>query len=281
MKRFDRRALFASGAAAAILAAAGASMAQTPRRGGLLRIAVPRADGLLESAAKGAVFDKLTEIGPDGILRAELATSWRSDDEGRFWEFELRSGVSFHSGKVLTLDDVILSLEALETSLLAGALFASSEQGGLSIFLPDPNPNLPFSLAQQDSWVTKAGAGTGALGTWDGTGMYRIEGAEADRRLKAVRSQFHYKDGDAGWVDALEVIVIPDPSVRSEALRDGYVDVATLPDATGLIGRNGLIFFPSPDQVALAVSTGVGIPSKISKHRVLDDERIAERWWML
>ena len=65
MTRMDRRALFASGAAAALLAATGASLADTPKKGGTLRLAVPRDDSL-EQVARGAVFDTLTEIAPDG-----------------------------------------------------------------------------------------------------------------------------------------------------------------------------------------------------------------------
>ena len=78
MTRIDRRALFASGAAAALLAATGASLADTPKAGGTLRLAVPRDDSL-EQLARGAVFDTLTEIAPDGTLRGELATGWHTD----------------------------------------------------------------------------------------------------------------------------------------------------------------------------------------------------------
>ena len=60
-RRMDRRALFTSGAAAALLAASGLPALATPRRGGRLRLAVPR-DGSLMQLAKGAAQDNLTEI---------------------------------------------------------------------------------------------------------------------------------------------------------------------------------------------------------------------------
>lgn len=66
MTRIDRRALFTSGAAAALLAATGAALADAPRSGGILRLAVPRDGDLMDHVARGAVFDTLTEIGPDG-----------------------------------------------------------------------------------------------------------------------------------------------------------------------------------------------------------------------
>ena len=58
MKRLDRRALFASGAAAALLAATGASLADQPRRGGTFRLAVPREGDLLASVARAAICDQ-------------------------------------------------------------------------------------------------------------------------------------------------------------------------------------------------------------------------------
>ena len=41
MSRIDRRALFTSGAAAALMAATGSSLSAAPLRGGALRLAVP------------------------------------------------------------------------------------------------------------------------------------------------------------------------------------------------------------------------------------------------
>ncbi|MEM6342089.1 MAG: peptide ABC transporter substrate-binding protein, partial [Pseudomonadota bacterium] len=87
MKRLDRRALFASGAAAAVLAATGISAA--PKRGGRLRAALsgaartdswadPASGLFMRVAGQGILFDTLTEIAADGTLRSELARSWTS-----------------------------------------------------------------------------------------------------------------------------------------------------------------------------------------------------------
>ncbi len=71
-QRLDRRALFASGAAAALLAARGLSAGVLPKRGGKLRLALSgaarsddwtRGDGLFMQVAKlGLVYETLTEI---------------------------------------------------------------------------------------------------------------------------------------------------------------------------------------------------------------------------
>ena len=78
MKRMDRRALFASGAAAALLAATGVQAQVLPRSGGRLRAALSGASrddgwdlapgGLFMLAAQHTVFEALTEVAADGSL---------------------------------------------------------------------------------------------------------------------------------------------------------------------------------------------------------------------
>lgn len=273
MTRMDRRALFASGAAAALLAATGASLADTPKAGGTLRLAVPR-DGSLEQVARGAVFDTLTEIAPDGTLRAELASSWHTDADARVWTFELRGGASFHDGNELDVSDVL--------PVLAGfgrpeALSATR----LHVELAAPNAGFPFLLADTRFVITRHGEGVTPLKLANGTGCYRVERAEDDRNFLGCKVADHYKGGAAGWADKVEVIVIPDARVRAEALRDGFVDIAALPAGDQLRDKRGLRFFPNDTELSLAVAAHVGTPRQISQRSALDDGRIAERWWLV
>ncbi|MCA2006064.1 ABC transporter substrate-binding protein [Tritonibacter mobilis] len=282
MKRLDRRALFASGAAAALLAATGAGMAQTPRRGGTLRVAVPREGAFLARVARAAVYDQLTEVAPDGVLRGELATGWRSDETARRWEFRLRQEVSFHDGRLMTGADVIASIEA---HLLTGELQIAglrsldlSSTGDVVFDLADGSPHLPFRLADTGLVIAPDGDICAALADLNGTGLYRVDRAQDERHFRARRTEENYRSEIAGWLDALDLIVIPDPSVRAEALRDGFVDVAALPVTKGLQGQ--FHFHPSDDDVALAAAKHVALPPRISARAPLDEYRIAERWWM-
>lgn len=269
MTRIDRRALFASGAAAALLAATGASLADTPKQGGTLRLAVPR-DNSLEQVARGAVFDSLTEIAPDGTLRGELATNWQTDADARVWNFDLRDDAVFHDGTKLDVNDVLAVLEDIGQ---AEAIAPDRVQ----LQLAEGNPGLPFLLA--GSRFVIARGGVTPLAQANGTGCYRVERAEDERHFRARRVSNHYKSGTAGWVDTLEIIVIPDAGVRAEALRDGYVDIAALPAGEELTAQRGLRFHPSEAEMALAMASHVGMPRQISR-AALDDGRIAERWWL-
>ena len=272
MTRIDRRALFASGAAAALLAATGASLADTPKRGGTLRLAVPRDDSL-EQVARGAMFDTLTEIAPDGTLRGELATGWQTDSEARVWTFDLRDGVLFHDAEPLNARDVVATLDALGR---AEALAPNR----IRLELAKADPGLPFLLADSRFVITRAGQAVTPLHSANGTGCYRVERAEDGRHFLGRRVEGHYKEGLAGWADAIEIIVIPDAKVRAEALRDGFVDVAALPDQVALRDQRGLRFYPDASEMALALSAHVGLPRQIGQGRALDDGRIAERWWL-
>lgn len=272
MTRIDRRALFASGAAAALLAATGASLADTPKAGGTLRLAVPRDDSL-EQVARGAVFDTLTEIAPDGTLRGELSSGWQTDADARVWHFDLREDVRFHDGKALDVADIVSVLQEVGR---AEALSRTS----VRLELATANPGLPFLLADSRFVVTRDGQGVTPLNLANGTGCYRVERAEDDRHFLGRKVAGHYKHGMVGWAESIEVIVIPDARVRAEALRDGYVDVAALPNGDDLRGQRGLRYHPGESDMALAVAPHAGMPRQIGAGRALDDGRIAERWWL-
>ncbi|GHF35715.1 ABC transporter substrate-binding protein [Seohaeicola zhoushanensis] len=266
MTRLDRRALFTSGAAAALLAASGLSADARPRAGGVMRLAVPR-DGSLARIAQGATFDQLTEIAPDGTLRGELALSWTGSEDARRWSFRLRKDARFHDGTALHARHVA---EALGDLPSVRAVHVESAQD-LVFELETANVRLPLDLADPAHAIRRNGAGTGA---------YRIVRMDEARHLLATRIEGHYKAGTAGWADRIEVIVIPDAAVRAEALRGGYVDLVYLPEAAGLIGQGEFLYHPNAENIAIAARAGVGIPRQVGSRAPLDDGRIAERWWI-
>lgn len=274
MSRLDRRALFTSGAAAALLAASGVSLNAAPRRGGRLRLAVPRADARFEAAMRGAVYETLTEVGPDGLLRGELATSWTSDTGGRSWVLELRRDARFHDERPFTSDDAAKSLQA-------HGLKADLDVDGahrVRLRLDAQNPQLPYLLADPSMVMLSEGI-EGDMP--DGTGLYQTQSYRAERHFLGRRVQPHYKDGLSGWFDEVEIAVIPDPGVRAEALRDGFVDVADLPQAEGLGDTSALILRPNAEAIELAARDGVGVPKQLGSRAPLDDGRIAQRWWIM
>lgn len=274
MTRIDRRALFASGAAAALLAASGVSLNAAPHPGGRLRIAVPRDDGSLRSVARGAMFDQLTEVGPDGALRGELAETWTGSADARDWLFSLRDGVVFHDGVPLTAAHAAATLQ--DSGLPGLRIVDPVDDLTLRIVLDHGNPDLPYLLSDPALAITAHDSD----GAEVGTGAYRALRLQQERGFLGQKVENHYKTGRAGWVDTVEVVAISDPDIRAEALRDGFVDVAALPCSRGLLGRGEFHYHPSAEDMALAARTGVGLPNRIGTSAPLDDGRIAERWWI-
>lgn len=60
------------------------------------------------------VFEGLTRLDGDLVVQPALAERWVCPDSRR-WQFVLRSGVRFHDGRPLTVEDVVASLERART----------------------------------------------------------------------------------------------------------------------------------------------------------------------
>jgi len=281
MTRLDRRSLFTSGAAAALLTASGVSLDAAPRSGGRLRLAVAREDDSLNRVARGAVFDTLTEVAPDGALRGELASHWQGNSDAREWLFDLRQGVGFHDGTTLGAGDVAASIQAHSNVLQDVIAIEAVDQWQVRVELKNGNSDLPYILAHPALIIAPNGQVDLPLSAAVGTGLYRAGRVQEGRHFLGHRVKSHYKDGSAGWVNSVEIIVIPRADVRAEALRDGYVDVASLPLPDGLLGRGDFQYYPSAKEMALAAHHGIGVPKNIGWQSALDDGRIAERWWKL
>ncbi len=278
----DRRALFTSAAAMALLAASGVSAAGAPQRGGRMRMALSGGargdswmvgDGLfMQVARQGMVFDTLTERAADGVLRGELATGWSSSDGGRVWQFDLRAGVFFHDGQPFTAKDAVASLAALRDARVEAV-----DPLTLRVTLDQPSASLPLLLAEPEYIIRPAHAFEDGIGT----GLYRVKRFIPGRQLLTVRVEAHYKDGTAGWFDEVELTSIPSEQVRGEALGGYLVDAVDTRDVDGVRALPDVMLSPDARDMMQAVSTSVAQPARVSALRPLDDLRAAERWWFV
>jgi ABC-type transport system substrate-binding protein len=275
----DRRALFSSAAAAALLAATGVSAAG-PARGGRLRMALSgasrddtwlRGDGLfMQVARQGITFDTLTEVAADGTLRGELATGWTSSPDARRWLFDLRQDVTFHDGKPFTARDVVASAVGF-----ADGVVQAVGKYQVSFTLDHADPRLPMRLAQPAYFIRSAHAPDSGIGT----GLYRIASFTPGQRLLASRVADHYKGDTAGWFDEVELTSIPSETVRGQALGEYLVDAVDLSSAGSLADLSDITFQPDRRHPTQAVSLDVMQPPNVSHLRPLDNLRAAERWW--
>lgn len=283
--RLDRRLLFTSGAAAALLAATGVTAHALPKRGGRLVAALSGADrgdtwahanGLFMQAARGAVYETLTEIAADGTLHGDLAQRWATADGGLTWVFEIHSGVMFHDGLALGARDIAALFLRHEALDVAGVDVLGTTT--LRVTLKAKNPSLPYLLADPQFPVVPVDAARQEAGI--GTGLYQVQKFEAGRHFIGARVAAHRKDGSAGWFDRVELVSIPSASVRAEALRDVLVDVADMSAMDAYCDPAEFHALPTDHAPQQILRNTVATPSTVGSAWPLDNLRMSTRWWV-
>ncbi len=104
-----------------LLASADAYAADTPRKGGVLRLGLGGGsttdsvditsynDSVMIDVSHG-LFDGLVEWGEDGKPKPDLAASFEPTNGAKDWIFNLRKGIKFSNGQEFTADDALYSI---------------------------------------------------------------------------------------------------------------------------------------------------------------------------
>ena len=101
----------------AFAASSGTALADTPVKGGTLKVAIEtdvRGFDAVEGGVLGqsgsivsiTMHEPLINYFPDGSNSPRLALSWEASDDLKSWTFKLREGVNFHDGTPFTATDV-------------------------------------------------------------------------------------------------------------------------------------------------------------------------------
>lgn len=253
--RLSRRDFMSHAVAAGVAASAAATMwsrdvaAATPKRGGTFRFGVH--DGnTSDSHDPGTYLTRqmiylahqyrsyLTQIEIDGSLGPDVATRWEANADASQWTFKLNDKATFHSGKKVTADDVIASINhhrGEDTKSAAKALLTSvvdvtkDDAHTVVIKLDSGNADLPWLMTDYHLPICPAKTdGTIDWESGDGCGPYKITSGEFGVQWKLVRHDGWH--GTGAWFDALELLVLNDPNARQSALVTGDVDAISLVD---------------------------------------------------
>jgi peptide/nickel transport system substrate-binding protein len=216
--------------------------AQTPRRGGRIRVAGDTAavTDTLDPAKQSnktdycrgtMLYNGLTVL--DGSLTPQpaLAESFSTTD-AKTWVFKLRKGVTFHDGKPLTPADVVFSLmrhkdpaTASKAKTLADQFDSVKATGPneVTVVLTTPNADLPVIIGTFHFHIVKDGTTNFNAGI--GTGPYKLKEFKPGVRSVVVRNDAYWKPGKP-YLDEIEFVGIGDESARVNALLSGGVDLA-------------------------------------------------------
>ncbi|MEP7296484.1 MAG: ABC transporter substrate-binding protein [Burkholderiales bacterium] len=215
--------------------------AQTPRRGGRIRVAGATAaitDTLDPSKMSNQtdycrgtmLYNGLTSL--DGSLTPQpaLAESFDTKD-AKTWIFKLRKDAKFHDGKALTPADVVFSVMRHKDAATASKAKALADQidtvkasgaNEVTVTLSAPNADLPVILGTFHFAIVKDG--TTDFSTGIGTGPYKLKEFKPGVRSIAVRNEAYWKPGKP-YLDEIEFVGIGDEGARVNALLSGDLDL--------------------------------------------------------
>ncbi|MCR4403593.1 MAG: ABC transporter substrate-binding protein [Firmicutes bacterium] len=221
-----------------------------PKSGGTLRIAASSIQQLdpYKTAANDEInafslaYDPLFILSKDDFKPIpHLAESWENPDD-KTWVFHLRKGVLFHDGNAVfpkgtkrevTAEDVVYSIERfrkVSTAFVIGdiASVKALDRYTVEIKTSRPEPflvNDPNRLARVVVMAREAVEKLGEDGvakTPIGTGPFKLRSFTPDQGLVFEKNPNYWLPV---YLDRVEFVVIPDPTVQTMALSAGEVDV--------------------------------------------------------
>ncbi|SOZ16087.1 ABC transporter substrate-binding protein [Cupriavidus taiwanensis] len=230
--------------AGGLAGAAVGAHAQTPKRGGRIRVAVgtAAASDTLDPAKQSnqsdyvrcnMVYNGLTSLDRSLTPRAALAETFNTTD-AKTWVFTLRKGVTFHDGKALAPADVVYSImrhkdpaTASKAKVLAEQIESVKATGPneVTVVLNSPNADLPVILGTFHFHIVKDGTTDFSAGI--GTGPYKIKEFKPGVRTLVVRNDAYWKPGKP-HLDEIELVGIADDSARLNALLSGGMDLVAM-----------------------------------------------------
>ncbi|MFZ6002432.1 MAG: ABC transporter substrate-binding protein [Actinomycetota bacterium] len=198
------------------------------------------------------LHDGLTALGDDGRPVPALAAEWEPDEALKTWTFELDPDATFASGRQVTAEDVVASLErmakggdsslpALRLETISGfrafvdgtaehlAGLTAPDASTVKVALDSPLGVLPVILASPLYGVVDVGsldeasAGGARLADLDLSGGWAVESAEDDAIMLERR------EGTPGHLDMVELSAYEGAEAAYDAFDEGDVDWALVP----------------------------------------------------
>ncbi len=227
-----------------------ATSAATPKPGGAMRIAMPAGvAGPLDPHAPASlharlrntnVFDTLFAVDNAGELQPALAEEATANDDATVWTIRIKSGIEFHDGSPMTIDDVIYSLKRIldpktaaegagQIGMVDPKRIKRVDDSTVEIGLKYPFAIFPDQLAAGHV-ITVVKDGERKFDPPIGTGAFKFDSGN-DSDYKLLKNPNYWQDG-LPLLDQVEVSAIQDATARLNALKTGQVDAVYPTDFT-------------------------------------------------
>ena len=185
------------------------------------------------------VCESLLRLNPDFTLEPSLAESF-ANPTPTTWVYQIRDGVKFHDGTVMTAADVVASMQRHIDPELGSSWFsvyqnvASIEQTGerevtVTTTIPDSQFNLGMGgsagVIESAATLAEAGADYGNSSTGvNCTGPMQFDSWKSGERISLSRFADYWNPELAAKSERFDFVFMTDATARTNALKSGEVD---------------------------------------------------------
>src|SRR6266536_2289413 len=252
-----RKALLAM--AGILLVAGGAALAaDTPRKGGVIRVGnlgePPALDAHWTTASitetlTNHIYEGLYSLDASNRPTPMLAEGHSVSKDGLNYTFKLRQGIKFHNGKEMTSEDVVASLTRWgKQSIYGKALFAQVaeirgvDKSTVEMKLKEKSAIVLISLAVPNNFGAIYPRETAdkfppetKVTEYVGTGPYKLAEWKPDQYIRMVRFEEYkarnekpngYGGGKTAWLDEIRWVPVPEVATRVAQVETGELDFA-------------------------------------------------------
>lgn len=228
--------------------------AETPKRGGILRVAMEAEPPSLDPHTTTATIVMVEAMhwleapfiqGEKYEVIPDLAESFEKTDDLKVWKIKFREGVLFHNGKEMTAEDVVASLNRWGKKMVYGRSFfkgvesvTAADKYTVQMKLKEGSSVVPAYMTQRARCFifpkeVVDEAGDGQVKTRVGTGPFVFAEHKPDRYIKMKRfdkyaartePQNGYGGKKVAYVDEVHFIPVPEPVQRVNLLQGGEAE---------------------------------------------------------
>ncbi|MDQ3858930.1 MAG: ABC transporter substrate-binding protein [Actinomycetota bacterium] len=219
----------------------------TPRRGGVLQLAISDTGGPKESLDPAVqtnvndgiytdlLYDALTVADADFNVHPVLAESWEANSDVTEWTFNLRQGVTWHDGKPFTSKDAAFSIERQLNEKLGSGIYDRLSQsldkdgiqtpdaGTLVLKLKRPDSLIPLTLSARQARLVQSGTTDFSKGI--GTGAFMLKSFTPARSWELQKNP-KYWDKGVPYLDGVRGVIITEQSTKVQSVVSGESHVS-------------------------------------------------------
>jgi peptide/nickel transport system substrate-binding protein len=221
--------------------ASAATPTPTPTRGGTLTIAqsrevlplAPVTQAIPNQSWRKLVYNTLIRLDRGDLAPTpELASEWTESDDGTVFTFTLNDGVTWHSGRPFSGEDVVFTVRSLASDdalpfpfkwLLAGLTDVTADGNNVTMTFSQPPGRALYDMLDLMIVIdSESLAGFVDGSQWVGTGPFRRADYQPGSELTLERNSSYWRP-DRPFLDEVVIRFITRPEALVSGIRAGQV----------------------------------------------------------